>query len=69
MERGYQKSKELLYSTKLKCIVIQHTEEKGNCIVAAIFGVESNVRLWWKHKAVISGCEASQKKFTRPKRR
>ena len=24
-------------------------------------------RLWWKHKAAISGCEASRKKFTGPK--
>jgi hypothetical protein len=26
------------------------------------------VWLWWKHKAPISGCEASQKKFTGPKK-
>jgi hypothetical protein len=41
----------------------------GNHKAAAIFGVdESNVRLWSKHKAAISGCEASQRKFTRPKK-
>jgi hypothetical protein len=35
---------------------------------AVIFGVdESNVRLWRKHKAAISGCEVSRRKFTRPK--
>jgi hypothetical protein len=35
----------------------------------AVFGVnESNVRLCWKHKAAISGCEASQRKFTGPKK-
>ena len=26
------------------------------------------IRLWRKHKAAISGCEASQKKFTGPKK-
>jgi transposase-like protein len=56
MEKGCQKSKRLSYTAKFKCEVIQCAEEKGNCKAAAIFGVdESNVRLWWKHKAVISG--------------
>jgi hypothetical protein len=32
------------------------------------FGVdESNIRLWQKHKADISGCAASLRKFTGPK--
>jgi hypothetical protein len=30
--------------------------------------MENSIRMWWKHKAVISKCEASQKKFTRPKK-
>jgi hypothetical protein len=43
--------------------------ENGNCKAAANFGVdESIIRLWRKHKAVISGCEASQRKFTGPKK-
>jgi hypothetical protein len=34
-----------------------------------MFGVdESNIRLWQKHKAAISGCEASQRKFTGSKK-
>jgi hypothetical protein len=44
-------------------------EENGNRKAAAIFGVdESNVQLWRKHKAAISGCEASPRKFTGPKK-
>jgi len=44
-------------------------EDKGNRKAAAVFGVgESNVLLWRKHKAAISGCEASRKKFTEPKK-
>jgi len=54
---------------KFKREVIRCTEDKGNRKAAAIFGVdESNVRLWRKHKAVISGCEAPRKKFTGPKK-
>ena len=69
MEEGRQKSKRLSYAAKLKREVIWCAEDKGNCKAAAIFGVnESNVRLWRKHKAAISGCEASQKKFTGPKK-
>jgi hypothetical protein len=60
MEEGCQKSKRLSYVAKFKHEVIQCAEEKGNRKAAAIFGVdESNVRLWQKHKTVISGCEAS----------
>jgi hypothetical protein len=67
MEEGCQKSKRLSYTVKFKCEVIRCTEEKGNRKAATIFGVdESNVQLWRKHKAVISGCEASQRKFTGP---
>jgi len=56
---GRQKSKRLSYTGKFKREVIQCTEDKGNCKAAAIFGVgENNVRLWRKHKAAISGCEA-----------
>jgi len=59
MEEGRQKSKRLSYMAKFKREVFQ----------CAVFGVdESNVRLWQKHKAAISGCEASQKKFTGPKK-
>jgi transposase-like protein len=59
MEEGCQKSKRLSYTAKFKREVIR-CAEKGNSKAAAIFGVdESNVRLWRKHKAVISGCEAS----------
>jgi len=55
---------------KFKCEVIRYTEDKGNRKAAAIFGVdESNIRLWQKHKPAISGCEASRKKFTGPKKR
>jgi hypothetical protein len=33
------------------------------------FGVdENNIRLWRKHKTAISKCEASQRKFTGPKK-
>jgi transposase-like protein len=66
MEEGRQKSKRLLYTAKFKREVIR-CAKKGNRTAAAIFGVyESNVRLWRKHKAAISGCEASQRKFTEP---
>jgi len=69
MEEGCQKTKRLSYMTKFKCEVIRCEADKGNRKAAAIFGVdESNVRLWWKHKAAISGCEASWKKFTGPKK-
>jgi len=60
MEEGRQKSKRLSYTAKFKREVIQCAEEKGNPKATAIFGVdESNIRLWRKHKTVISGCEAS----------
>jgi len=69
MAEGRQKSKRLSYTAKFKREVIRCTEDKGNSKAAAIFGVdESNVRLWRKNKAVISGCEASRKKFTGPKK-
>jgi transposase-like protein len=69
MEEGCQKSKRLSYTAKFKREVIQCTEEKGNCKIAAIFRVdESNVRLWQTHKAATSGCEASRRKFTGPKK-
>jgi hypothetical protein len=63
MEEGHQKSKRLSYTAKFKREVIR-CAEKGNHKAAAIFGVdESNIRLWRKHKAAISGCEVSQRKF------
>jgi len=69
MEEGLQKSKRLSNMAKFKREVIRRTEDKGNRKVTAIFGVdESNVLLWWKHKAAISGCEASRKKFNGPKK-
>jgi hypothetical protein len=69
MDEGRQKSERLSYTAKFKCEVIWYAEEKGNHKVDAVFGVdESNVRLWWKHKAAISGCEASQRKFIGPKK-
>jgi len=69
MEEGCQKSKRLSYMAKFKCEVIRCAEDKGNCKAAAVFEVdESNIRLCQKHKAVISGCEVSQKKFTGPKK-
>jgi len=69
MEAGHQKSKRLSYTAKFKRAIIRCAEDKGNRKAAAIFGVdESNVRLWRKHKAAISGCEASRKKFTGPKK-
>jgi hypothetical protein len=68
MEEGRQKSKRPPYTAKLKRDVIRCTE-KENCKAAAIFRVdESDVQLWGKHKAAISGCEASQRKFTGPKK-
>jgi hypothetical protein len=64
-----QKSKRLSYTAKFKREVIRCAEEKGNRKATAIFGVDkSKVRLWRKHKATISGCEASQRKFTGPKK-
>ena len=69
MEEERQKSKRLSYTAKFNREVIRCAEDKGNHKAAAIFGVdESNVQLWWKHKAVISGCEASQKKLTGAKK-
>lgn len=69
MEEGHLKSKRLSYTAKFKREVIRCAEENGNRKAAAIFGVdESNVRLWRKHKAAISGCEASRRKFTGPKK-
>jgi len=69
MEEGRQKSKRLSYTAKFKREVIRCTEEKVNHKAAAIFGVnESNVRLWRKHNAAIGGCEASQRKFSGPKK-
>jgi hypothetical protein len=55
MEEGRQKFKRLSYTAKFKHEVILCTE-KGNRKTTAIFGAdESIVRLWQKHKAVISG--------------
>jgi len=69
MEEGCQKSKILSYTQKFKREVIRCAEEKGNRKAAATFGVdESNVQLWRKHKTAISGCEASRRKFTGPKK-
>jgi transposase-like protein len=69
MEEGHLKSKRLSHTAKFKREVIRCAEENGNRKAAAIFGVnESNVRLWRKHKVAISGCEASQRKFTGPKK-
>jgi hypothetical protein len=69
MEEGRQKSKRLSYTAKFKCEVIQCAEEKGNRKAAEIFGVdESNVRLWQKHNAAISGREVSRRKFAGPKK-
>jgi hypothetical protein len=68
MEEGCQKSKRLSYTAKFKRDVVRCTEI-GNCKAAAIFWTDdSNVQLWWKHKAVISECEVSQQKFTGPKK-
>ena len=70
MEEGCQKSKRLSYMAKFKREVIWCAEDKGNRKAAAIFGVdESNVPLWQKHKAAISGCEASRNKFTGPRKK
>jgi DNA topoisomerase VI subunit A len=63
MEEGRQKTKRLSHMAKFKREVIRCTE-KGNRKAAEIFGVdESNIQLWRKHKAAISGCEASRRKF------
>jgi hypothetical protein len=67
MDEGRLKYKRLSYTAEFKREVIRCAEENGNRKAAAIFGVdESNVRLWRKHKATISGCEASRRKFTGP---
>jgi len=69
MEEGRQKSKRLSYMAKFKRKVIWCAQDKGNRKATAVFGVdESNVRPWQKHKAAISGCEASRKKVTGPKK-
>jgi len=69
MEEGRQKSKILSYTAKFKHEGIRCAEDKGNHKAAAIFGFdESNIWLWRKHKAAISRCEASWKKFTGPKK-
>jgi hypothetical protein len=68
-EEGCQKSKRLPYTAKFKREVIRCAQKKGNRKATAIFGVdESNVRLLRKHKASISGCDASRRKFTGPKK-
>jgi hypothetical protein len=68
MEEGCQKSKRPSYMAKFKREVIWSTV-KGNRKAAAVFGVnESNVRPWQKHNTAISGCEASRRKFTGPKK-
>jgi hypothetical protein len=69
LEEGCQKYKRPSYMAKFEREVAQCKEEKGNWKAAVMFEVyESNVCLWWKHKAPISECEASQKEFTRPKK-
>jgi hypothetical protein len=66
VEEGCQKSKTIICG---EVYTIRCAEEKGNCKAAAILGVdESNVRLWRKHKAAISGCEVSRRKFSGPKK-
>jgi hypothetical protein len=68
MEEGRQKSKRLSYTANFKCEVIR-CAEKEKRKAAAIFGVdESNIQLWPKHKAVISRCEVSRRKFPGPKK-
>ena len=70
MGEGRQKSQRLSYTAKFKREVIRCAENKGKRKAAVIFAVdESNVQLWRKHKAVISGCEVSRKKFSGPKKR
>jgi O-phosphoseryl-tRNA(Cys) synthetase len=68
MEEGCQKAKRLSYTADFKREVVWSTEEKGNRKAAVIFGVyESNI-YGRSTKAVISECEASQNKFTGPKK-
>jgi hypothetical protein len=68
LEEAHQKSKRLSYTAKFQREVIQ-CAEKGNRKATAIFGVYvSYIQLWQKHKGVISGCEASQRKFTGPRK-
>jgi hypothetical protein len=69
MEEGRQKSKRLSYTAMFKHEGIRCAEEKGNHKAAAFFGVDkSNVQLWRKHNAAISGCQTSRRKFTGPKK-
>jgi transposase-like protein len=69
MEERRQESKRQSYTAKFKREVIRCAGEKGNRKATAIFGVnESNIQLWWKHNAAISGPEASRRKFTGPKK-
>jgi transposase-like protein len=68
MEEGCQKYKRLSHTANFKREIIR-CAEKRNQKAAAIFGVdESNVRLWRKHNAAISRCEASQRKLSVPKK-
>jgi hypothetical protein len=54
---------------KFKREVIRCPEKRENRKAAAIFGVDkSNIQLKRKHETAISGCEASQRKFTGPKK-
>ena len=69
MGEGRQISQRLSYTVKFKREVIRCAENKGNRKTAAIFEVdESKIQLWRKHKAVISGCEASRKIFSGPEK-
>ena len=69
MEEGRQESKRLSCTGKFEREVILCSVDKGNLKAAAIFGFdESNVRLWRKHKAVISGCEASRRNSLDPRK-
>jgi hypothetical protein len=68
-KRDARNLKGLSHMANFKCEVVRWVEENENRKATAILGIdESNAQMWWKHKAVISECEASQKKFTGPKK-
>jgi hypothetical protein len=69
MEEGSQKSKRLSHMAKFKHKFVCFAEEKGKLKVTTIFRVEeSNILLWWKHRSATIEFEATQNKFTGPKK-
>jgi hypothetical protein len=68
MEEGCQKSKRLSYTAKFKREVIRCTEEKGNHKPLQFLELMKARFDWGGNTRLISGCEASRRKFTGPKK-